>query len=1152
MGLAVHVGQCEEDKLHCGNGQCIPITWQCDGQADCENNQDEENCDAGRCEDDQFMCGRMCVPNLWLCDQEDDCPNGEDEIGCEPGTCWPDQFQCTNGRCISQHWKCDQDKDCIDGSDEEGCENALPIVENALPIVENALPIVENAFLTSTLPTVTYRSAKPQSLPVLLEMGVTHLHGGVMVIMIVVMDQMNEIVQKANESGYKCLTDMFQCQPGLCIPNQWVCDGERDCDDGLDEEQSCSGNCQSDMFQCGDGKCILSSWVCDGDLDCTDGLDENCSKLRAILYQAFVHQWNSSVEMVNVSVEVLHVMDLMIVEIKVMKTYIVVSMNVLSTMVDAVISVLILSITFYCDCLQGFLLATDNHTCQDINECEALVKPCSHTCINVYGSFKCLCHQDYILEPDLVSCRAIGPEPKLIFTDKHEVRMIGLHPTSEYTVIVSGQPLLSVLDFDWLNQIIYYANITDESVYQVSLADKRVVKILPDIGTVEGLCFDWIGKQLYLTTSQPNQIIVALLNGANKVLIESDMYEVKAIVLDPKHRNMYWTDWGSVPKIEKSGMDGSMREIIVRKDLQWPNGLTIDFTTERLFWIDGRLKVLESCDLFGNDRQMVREKGLGHPFSVTVFEDRVYWSDWDTQSIHSTFKFTGTEQTTVVSSWKPTDIKVFHPLRQPDIEEPGLCFENNAAVCSDFCLLSPIATSGFICACPGDKYLDIDGHRCIGLSVLYTNESLFYTMDMSTGVEELLEVEIPVHRVLTLDVDWQRRLLYWIDVQTGNLEVSWLNGTHLTTLLHNELALGETLRIDQSTGSIYWTDMGHKTIEVISSDGSVRRLLVKTSLEMPRGLVLYPEEGLMFWTDWGVTSKIERAAMDGSDRQAIIDTNVGWPNHITVDKELQRIVWTDARHNSLEMADFDGKQRYRLIDGLTNPYGIAMYEDILIWTDSHRKQLYSLHEHQFFGHLDNIMTVNVSGTYDVRVFMEPTVKETSVCSEVEKSNFEECYGGLCLPTPTGPICGCPTGFLYQNDRCIESKTCSDGELHCTDGRCIPQRWKCDGMNDCHDGKDEVECGGSCSANTFLCGNNKCIAMNWVCDQDNDCGDGTDEADCKLLTCSPSEFKCNSGHCIQRSWKCDGEEDCIDRSDETDCDETSLYQPKVDLMKMTVG
>ena len=39
---------------------------------------------------------------------------------------------------------------------------------------------------------------------------------------------------------------------------------------------------------------------------------------------------------------------------------------------------------------------------------------------------------------------------------------------------------------------------------------------------------------------------------------------------------MFWSDWGSVPRIERAGMDGSHRAIILQKTLSWPNGLTID------------------------------------------------------------------------------------------------------------------------------------------------------------------------------------------------------------------------------------------------------------------------------------------------------------------------------------------------------------------------------------------------------------------------------------------------------------------------------------------------------------------------------------------------------------------------------------------------
>ncbi len=46
---------------------------------------------------------------------------------------------------------------------------------------------------------------------------------------------------------------------------------------------------------------------------------------------------------------------------------------------------------------------------------------------------------------------------------------------------------------------------------------------------------------------------------------------------------MFWSDWGSVPRIERAGMDGSHRAVILQKTLSWPNGLTIDLGISDLF-----------------------------------------------------------------------------------------------------------------------------------------------------------------------------------------------------------------------------------------------------------------------------------------------------------------------------------------------------------------------------------------------------------------------------------------------------------------------------------------------------------------------------------------------------------------------------------------
>ena len=51
---------------------------------------------------------------------------------------------------------------------------------------------------------------------------------------------------------------------------------------------------------------------------------------------------------------------------------------------------------------------------------------------------------------------------------------------------------------------------------------------------------------------------------------------------------MFWTDWGSEPKIERAIMDGTERKVIVSDNLGWPNGITIDRPTSRIIWADAR------------------------------------------------------------------------------------------------------------------------------------------------------------------------------------------------------------------------------------------------------------------------------------------------------------------------------------------------------------------------------------------------------------------------------------------------------------------------------------------------------------------------------------------------------------------------------------
>ena len=70
-------------------------------------------------------------------------------------------------------------------------------------------------------------------------------------------------------------------------------------------------------------------------------------------------------------------------------------------------------------------------------------------------------------------------------------------------------------------------------------------------------------------------------------------------------RYMYWTDWGSFPRIERAFMNGEERMDLVNHTLHWPNGLTIDHVYNKLYWADAGEDNIEVMDLETLERKVV-------------------------------------------------------------------------------------------------------------------------------------------------------------------------------------------------------------------------------------------------------------------------------------------------------------------------------------------------------------------------------------------------------------------------------------------------------------------------------------------------------------------------------------------------------------------
>lgn len=347
-----------------------------------------------------------------------------------------------------------------------------------------------------------------------------------------------------------------------------------------------------------------------------------------------------------------------------------------------------------------------------------------------------------VLSIDTRTCNR--PSEYLIFAMENEIRSINLPVSNNIfdgAIPISGIPWKPVtglsraigIDFDYRDNKILFSDLNDHKIgsFMVNVENPVVQDVIKQnvslgrrqlIRSPEGITYNWVTDTIYYADNDLNQVIRQEINSGMRYVI-SYSQSPRAVAVHPCKGLLFWTDVGSRPIIARSSLVGSNYKQILTTDIKWPNGLSIDFERDRLYWADAYYNKIESCDFDGNFRQVLST--ALHPFALTVHGHFIYWSDWSTRSIHRAEKYRGSNTITLVQGLpkRPMDLQIWSEQRQ-------LCSYNPCSVynggCSHICSVSSPGNKTE-CRCPYGMRLRLTNNdrTCTPIALTTCNSTQF-------------------------------------------------------------------------------------------------------------------------------------------------------------------------------------------------------------------------------------------------------------------------------------------------------------------------------------------------------------------------------------------------------------------------------------------
>ena len=158
-------------------------------------------------------------------------------------------------------------------------------------------------------------------------------------------------------------------------------------------------------------------------------------------------------------------------------------------------------------------------------------------------------------------------------------------------------------------------------------------------------------------------------------------------------------------------MDGTKRLTLFATELGSVETLTVDPSSQTLYWADKEFERIEMAQYDGSNRRVLLEAYFKQPVGLAVWEDFLYWADRDMKNVERVHKLTGSDRKQILSRVPSlSDVVAVTTLSERELQTQPCSYKNGG--CSHLCVVEEDAgNQKRRCSCPMGLQLAAEDER---------------------------------------------------------------------------------------------------------------------------------------------------------------------------------------------------------------------------------------------------------------------------------------------------------------------------------------------------------------------------------------------------------------------------------------------------------